>query len=165
MIDNETSSALVGAIAPDFSLPDHRGNVWRLSECRGRVVLLLFYPANETLVCTKQLCSLRDNWDKYRATQAEIVAISSSRPEENRRFAEKYKLPIRILSDGERKITRQFASHPLFPVSFMRAVAVVDSSGLVRTHQAMLRVFRPDDHDIILALYAAQSEVFDAKRK
>ncbi|MEW6361760.1 MAG: peroxiredoxin [Pyrinomonadaceae bacterium] len=154
-----------GSVAPDFELTDNTGNLWRLSDNRGNVVLLLFYPANETLVCTRQLCSLRDNWDKYRATQAEIVAISSAPSEENHRFAEKYKLPIRILSDEGRRITSLFAAHRLFPSSFMRAVTVIDANGIVRTHQSMLRAFRPDDHDILLALYAARSEVFDAKRR
>lgn len=165
MLFSEDTSLERDSVVPDFELPADNGEIWKLSEKRGKVVLLLFYPANETLVCTKQLCSLRDNWDKYRSTQAEIVAVSPSPPEENRRFSAKYKLPIRILSDAGRIVTRRFASHTIFPVSFMRAVAVIDSGGRIRTHQTMLRAFRPDDHDIILALYAAKSEVFDEQRR
>ncbi|MER3430733.1 MAG: peroxiredoxin [Blastocatellia bacterium] len=165
MLFNYGNALKIGSLAPDFALADENGNLWRLSEKRGKVVLLLFYPANETLVCTKQLCSLRDNWDIYRSTQSEIVAVSSSTAEANRRFSEKYQLPIRILSDSERVVTRLFAAHPIFPVSFMRSIAVIDAAGKIRAHQTMLRIFRPDDHDVILALYAAKSEVFDEQRR
>ena len=56
--------------APDFSLPDGNGQQWRLSDQRGKVVVLLFYPGDETPVCTKQLCSVRDRWEDYTATGA-----------------------------------------------------------------------------------------------
>ena len=62
-------TATPGSTAPDFCLQDTNGNQWRLSDKLGCVVLLLFYPANETLMCTKQLCSVRDNWAKYLETK------------------------------------------------------------------------------------------------
>jgi peroxiredoxin Q/BCP len=56
----------VGDNAPDFTLKDGDGNDWKLSEQRGKTVVLLFYPGDNTPVCTKQLCSVRDNWEDYR---------------------------------------------------------------------------------------------------
>ena len=154
----------VGAEAPDFTLCDHRGAEWTLSEKRGKVVLLLFYPGNETLVCTKQLCSLRDNWSKYLDTKAEIAAVSVSEQDANVKFAEKHHLPLPILADIDRKVTSSYASHWLFPINLMRGLCVIDAKGMVRTRQIMLRAFRPDDHDVILRLYEARSEAVEDKR-
>lgn len=154
----------VGGEAPDFYLTDYRGSTWRLSEHRGKVVLLLFYPGNETLVCTKQLCSVRDNWSKYMETRAEIVAISASDDASNEMFAAKHRLPVPILADADRAVTRAYIAHAVFPLSFMRGITVVDSLGIVRTHQTMLRAFRPDDHDVILRLYQARSDAIEDGR-
>lgn len=154
----------VGGEAPDFSLREYCGSTWRLSEQRGKVVLLLFYPGNETLVCTKQLCSLRDNWSKYLETKAEIVAISVSDHRSNQLFATKYRLPLPILADADRSVTRCYIAHRVYPINFMRGVTVVDARGVVRTHQTMLRAFRPDDHDVIMKLYQARSDAVDDER-
>ena len=69
--------AEIGTEAPDFTLPDGNGKQWRLSDQRGRVVVLLFYPGDETPVCTRQMCSLRDRWADYLETGAEVVGIST----------------------------------------------------------------------------------------
>ena len=58
----------VGEAAPDFELKDNEGQPWRLSDQRGRVVALVFYPRDETPVCTKQMCSMRDRWNDYEST-------------------------------------------------------------------------------------------------
>ncbi len=67
----------VGAKAPDFTLNDGEGKEWTLSDQLGKTVVLLFYPADDSPVCTKQMCSVRDNWDDYKATGAEVVGIST----------------------------------------------------------------------------------------
>jgi peroxiredoxin Q/BCP len=64
----------VNQLAPDFELKDARGRAWRLSDHRGKVVALVFYPRDETPVCTKQMCSMRDRWSDYETTGAEVVA-------------------------------------------------------------------------------------------
>ena len=63
--------------APDFTLKDGSGNDWRLADYRGKVVVLLFYPGDETPICTRQMCSVRDRWEDYQATGAEVVGIST----------------------------------------------------------------------------------------
>src|SRR5688572_31793337 len=65
--------------APDFTLKDGDAREWRLTDQRGKVVVLLFYPGDETPVCTRQMCSVRDRWADYQATSAEVVGISSDR--------------------------------------------------------------------------------------
>ena len=88
MTSDKSKAVAVGAPAPDFALPDGDGREWRLSEQRGQVVVLLFYPGDETPVCTKQLCSVRDNWESYAATGAEVVGISTDTTESHRKFSQ-----------------------------------------------------------------------------
>ncbi|PYS73748.1 MAG: peroxiredoxin, partial [Acidobacteria bacterium] len=94
----------INSPAPDFTLPDGDGNQWCLSEQRGKVVVLLFYPGDETPICTKQMCSVRDRWDDYTATGAEVVGISSDSVESHRKFSEHHKLPLRLLSDADANV-------------------------------------------------------------
>src|SRR5688572_27361151 len=90
----------IGEQAPDFALRDGEGNNWTLSDQRGKTVVLLFYPGDNTPVCTAQLCSVRDHWSEYQATGAEVVGISMDSVESHKDFAEKKELPLRLLSDA-----------------------------------------------------------------
>lgn len=155
----------IGEFAPDFALVANDGSEWQLSDYRGRVTVLLFYPQNETLVCTKQLCSVRDNWQEYLATNAEILAISPCTPEENLEFARSRRLPIQVLADPGRRITGVFAKHSVFPLFATRAVVVIDAHGIVRTNKIMLRAFRPSDADVIRAIYEARGDLLESKYK
>ncbi len=82
----------VGENAPDFTLKDLDGEQWHLADRRGQTVVLLFYPGDDTPVCTKQLCAVRDNWSKYQATGAEVVGISTDSVKSHKTFADKYNL-------------------------------------------------------------------------
>ena len=93
-----------GTAAPDFALPDSQGQTWRLSDQRGKVVVLLFYPGDETPICTKQMCSVRDRWEDYVATGAEVVGISTDSVESHRNFAQHHDLPLQLLADTDRKV-------------------------------------------------------------
>lgn len=152
-----------GKPMPDLRLIDESRKEWRLADHIGKVVVLLFYPQNETLMCTKQLCSLRDRWNDYLDTKAEIVGISPSNPDDHAEFAQKYRLPIRLLADPGRAATRVYAKHSLYPISFTRGVIVVDAEGIIRTREVMLRAFRPNDDDVISAIYAARGDELNAK--
>jgi thioredoxin-dependent peroxiredoxin len=153
----------VGAPAPDFTLRSDKDEDWRLSDHLGGVVVLLFYPQNETVVCTRQLCSVRDNWEDYLATKATIVGVSPGTPDEHRAFSHRRHLPIPLLADPTREITRKYGKHWLFPISFTRAVVVVDAKGVVRACDIMLRALRPSDDKIITDIYAARGDAFIEK--
>ncbi len=157
----ENSGLKVGDKSPDFALNTDKGEKWRLSDQFGKVTALLFYPQNETLVCTKQLCSVRDHWIDYLATKASIVGISPGSPNENSNFSGNYGLPLPILADPDKEITKLYGSHWLFPISFTRAVVVIDASGFIRHRKIMLRVFRPTDRSIIASIYAARTDFID----
>ena len=148
----------MGAKAPDFTLQDENGGEWNLSNYLGQVVTLLFYPQNETLVCTKQLCSVRDQWENYLATKTAIVGISPARPDEHKTFAARHGLPLSLLADSNRRITRLYSQHWFYPISLTRAIVVIDAKGFIRSRKIMLRAFRPADSDVITAIYAARGD-------
>lgn len=154
----------IGSTAPDFTLKTDRNEDWRLSEHFDGVTVLLFYPQNETLVCTRQLCSVRDNWTNYLETKATIVAISPATPTEHQAFSRHLKLPIPLLADPDREITRIYGQHWLYPISFTRAVVVIDAKGVVRNRDIMLRAFRPSDAHLITDIYAARGDALRATR-
>lgn len=156
--DNFRPAVSVGTEAPDFTLFSDRNEEWSLADHRDGVTVLLFYPQNETLVCTKQLCSLRDNWTNYLATKAAIVGISPATSNEHREFAKTKNLPIPLLADPNREITSLYAKHWLYPISFTRAVVVIDAKGIIRNRDIMLRAFRPSDDQLITDIYAARGD-------
>ena len=162
-VDGFGEEVRVGAQAPDFTLKTNGHENWQLSDHLGGVTVLLFYPQNETLVCTKQLCSVRDNWADYLQTKATIVGISPATPDEHSQFAKQRKLPIPLLADPGRAITRIFSRHWIYPVSLTRAVVVIDAKGVVRNCDVMLRAFRPLDEKIITNIYAARVDAFNDK--
>lgn len=165
MMSEEMSAADIGAEAPDFALRDEQGEEWRLSDKRGRVVALLFYPKDETLVCTKQLCSVRDHWADYLSTGAEVVAISPGTPESHLSFARHHRLPLPLLADADGAVTRAYTRHPWMPTWVTRAIVVVDAGGVIRSRRVMLRAFRPQDKEVIVAIRYAQYDVLATRRK
>ena len=143
-------AANVGAPAPDFALKDGEGREWRLSDQRGRVVVLLFYPGDETPVCTRQLCSVRDRWEEYTATGAEVVGISTDAPEAHRQFREHHALPLRLLSDASGEVSRAYDARSWLPGRSARAVFIIDAAGILRYRKVQpLSLIRPKDDEII----------------
>ncbi len=149
--------------APEFVLPTNQGVEWSLVENLGNVITILFYPQNETLVCTKQLCSIRDNWTDYLDTKAIIIAVSPGKVEEHQKFAEKFRLPMPLLVDEGRKITKLFGQHKWLPLSWTRAIVVIDAKGFIRHRKIMFRGFRPTDYSIISAIYRAKTDASQNK--
>ncbi len=157
LITNEAGAAIgIGGEAPDFVLMNERGEAWRLSDKRGHVVALLFYPADETLVCTKQLCAVRDDWASYLATGAELIGISPGTPQAHQQFAEHHDLPLQLLADTNGAVTRQFTSLWWMPSWATRALVVVDANGIIRCRKVMLRIFRPHTNEVLAAIRLAQ---------
>lgn len=145
--------------APDFSLPDGNGEQWRLSDHRGRVVVMLFYPGDETPVCTRQMCSVRDRWEDYRETGAEVVGISSDSIESHQKFAEHHDLPLRLLSDADRSVATLYGARSLIPGRVARSVFVIDAQGVLRYSDIRpIGLTRPKDDATIAAIKAAQRQ-------
>jgi peroxiredoxin Q/BCP len=148
----------VGSPAPDFTLPDGDGREWRLSDQRGQVVVLLFYPGDETPVCTKQMCSVRDHWDEYVETGAEVVGISTNSVASHQQFAAHHRLPLRLLADTEGRVRALYGAKSLLPGRTARSVFVIDAEGIVRYRDVRpLGLFRPRDDQTIAAIRQTQA--------
>lgn len=146
----------VGAAAPDFTLQDGNGDEWRLSDKRGKVVVLLFYPGDETPICTRQMCSVRDRWEDYAATGAEVVGLSTDSVESHQKFAEHHELPLRLLSDASAAVANLYGARSLIPGKVARSVFVIDANGVLRYRDVRpLGLFRPKDDEVIAAIREA----------
>jgi len=120
----------VGEPAPDFELEGTDGP-FKLSDHRGEPVVLLFYPGDNTMVCTKQFCSYRDRAEDFSALKATVVGISSQDLASHEAFAAKYSLQVPLLADVEKRVARAYdAFSPRMGVK--RAVIVIDQQGIVR---------------------------------
>lgn len=139
--------------APDFTLEDGDGNKWKLSDHEGEVVVLLFYPGDNTPVCTAQLCSVRDNWDDYKSSGATVVGISTDSVESHKKFGEKYDFPFTLLSDPDGEVVRKYGVKSWLPGRSARAVVVIGKDGIVKSHNIQsLSIFRPKDEDVLAAV-------------
>ena len=120
----------VGEQAPDFELPGTDGT-FHLSDHRGERVVLLFYPGDNTMVCTKQFCSYRDHPDEFATLNATVVGISSQDLASHQAFTAKHGLTVPLLADVDRQVARAYdAFSPRLGVK--RAVIVIDEGGIVR---------------------------------
>jgi peroxiredoxin Q/BCP len=152
------SATQEGKPAPDFALQDGAGAEWRLSDHRGKVVVLLFYPGDETPICTRQMCSVRDRWADYSATGAEVVGVSTNTVDSHKSFAEHHDLPLRLLADADRKVADLYGAQSLIPGKVARSVFVIDADGIIRHRDVRpLGLFRPKDDDVIAAIRKAQT--------
>ena len=146
----------IGEEAPHFALKDGEGTRWDLADQKGKTVVLLFYPGDDTPVCTKQLCSVRDNWSDYQATGAEVVGISTDSETSHKSFADKYNLTLRLLSDEKGKVAALYGAKSWLPGRSARAVVVIDKAGFVQYHKVeSLSIFRPKDGDVLAAINSA----------
>ncbi len=147
----------IGDNAAEFTLKDGDGNDWTLSNYKGHTVVLLFYPGDNTPVCTAQLCSVRDHWSQYQATGAEVVGISTDSIESHKGFAEKNELPLRLLSDPDRKVSEMYDMKSWLPGRSARGVVVIDKEGKIAyTKAESISLFKPSDKDVLAAIRNAQ---------
>lgn len=99
---------LAGILAPDFELLDDSGTARRLSEFRGRPVVLYFYPADDTPGCTKEACGFRDDYSLFEKAGAVILGVSPDTVQSHQKFKVKYKLPFPLLADLDHKICNMY---------------------------------------------------------
>jgi peroxiredoxin Q/BCP len=126
----------VGDPAPEFSLPGTDDKTYKLSDYRGRKVILAFYPGDFTAVCTKQFCSYRDQSDKLDGLGAEVLGISPQSVESHERFTEEKRLNVPLLADEDKAVAKAYGvvAGPMV----RRAVFIVDEEGVVRFRKVTL---------------------------
>ena len=120
----------VGEQAPDFELPGTDGT-FRLSDHRGERVVLLFYPGDNTMVCTKQFCSYRDRPDEFASLNATVVGISSQDLASHEAFTAKHGLTVPLLADVDKRVAKSYDAFSS-RLGVKRAVIVIDEGGIVR---------------------------------
>lgn len=121
----------VGEEAPDFELEGTDGR-FKLSEHRGERVVLLFYPGDETTVCTKQFCSYRDNAEAFNALGVTAVGISGRNLESKRSFSEHHSLNVPLLADPDGAVSALYDAYVKRLKTTKRAVVIIDEAGVVR---------------------------------
>jgi len=126
----------VGDPAPDFELPGTGGKTYRLSDYRGRKVILAFYPGDFTAVCTKQFCSYRDEGERLAGLGADVLGISPQSVDSHERFAEEKQLNVPLLADEDKAVARAYGV--LAGSMVRRAIFVVDEEGTIRHRKVTL---------------------------
>jgi peroxiredoxin Q/BCP len=133
----------VGDIAPDFTLPG-TGGTYTLSQYRGQPVVLVFYPGDDTPVCTKQLNTYNDDLSEFTHVRAQVLAISAQDIASHETFAQKHGFGFPLLSDVDKSVAQSYGT--VGPLGFpRRSVFVVDEAGVViYAHRAIAGLtFRP----------------------
>ena len=125
-----------GDQAPDFELPGTGGRTYKLSDYRGRKVILAFYPGDFTAVCTKQFCSYRDQGEKLDGLGAEVLGISPQSVDSHERFTEEKRLNVPLLADEDKEVARAYGV--LAGPMVRRAVFIVDEHGVIRHRKVTL---------------------------
>jgi len=138
-----------GTLAPDFELTSDTGERVKLSELRGKPVVLYFYPKDDTPGCTTEACEFRDAYDVFRERGAEVLGVSPDDVTSHEKFKTKYQLPFTLLADPEHEVAekygvwgeRKFAGKTYMGIN--RSTFVIDADGKVA--RAMLGI-KPAGH-------------------
>lgn len=128
----EMAAVQIGDNAPDFEMPAHDGTLFRLSDHRGKVVVLFFYPRNGTPLCTQEACAFRDHYEDFVAAGAVVVGVSSGGVEEHQAFASRHRLPFVLLADRNGELRRLFGVPKTWGIFPGRTTYVIDQQGTVR---------------------------------
>jgi peroxiredoxin Q/BCP len=148
-----------GREAPDFELTSDAGERVRLSQFRGKPVVLYFYPRDDTPGCTKQACAIRDSYDDFTESGAVVLGVSPDEESAHVKFKEKYGLPFTLLADPDHEVAelygvwgeRKYMGRTYMGIE--RSTFLIDEDG--RVTKVMRRV-KPDTHaEKVLAALAA----------
>jgi peroxiredoxin Q/BCP len=134
----------VGDRAPNFSLPATGGGSVSLADFAGRPVVLVFYPGDDTPVCTKQLNSYNEGLEQFEALDAQVLGISAQGIDSHEKFSGKHGFKFPLLADTDKQVAGLYGT--LGPIGFpRRSVFVIDSAGIVRyAHRAIAGLtYRP----------------------
>ncbi len=130
-----------GKLAPDFKAPDQNGEEHKLSDYRGKWVLIYFYPKDDTPGCTKEACSIRDTWPEFRKLNIKVFGVSIQDEKSHKKFQEKYDLPFTLLADPEKKIVKKYgvwAEKSLYGRKYM---GTLRNSFLINPEGKILKIY------------------------
>ncbi len=131
----------IGDPAPDFELESSEGRIHLTDWLQHGAVLLVFYPGDDSPVCTNQLCDYRDHLGEFGELGVQVIGINSQSLESHRTFAKKYDLDFPLVADPQRNTCRAYDAAGLFGMT-RRSIFLIDRSGIVRYCRTDLPVFR-----------------------
>lgn len=137
VMKTKTQLPQVGAKAPDFSAPTHESRTVRLSDFNGKVVVLYFYPRDNTPGCTTEACGFRDGFSSYLESDIVVLGISPDSPDSHREFIKSQNLPFTLLSDESHAIAEQYGvwrektMGGASSMGIMRTTFVIDPDGKI----------------------------------
>jgi len=138
-----------GKKAPDFSAATDGGKKLKLSDLRGKPVVLYFYPKDDTPGCTKEACSFRDSFAKFKKRGIEVLGVSLDSEAKHKKFAQKYDLPFRLLADTDRAIVEGYGTYgekKFMGRTYMgihRMTFLIDEKGKIKK---IFSKVKPEDH-------------------
>ena len=141
----------VGDRAPDFSLPSTKGRITLSEQLVDGPVLLVFYPGDDTAVCTKQLCNYRDNLESFADLGVSVVAVNPQSLSSHEAFANKYDLPFPVVSDEGGDVCRKYGAMSFLGMA-KRALVLVGKDGRVKWSQTNFPIFHQNADDIRAAI-------------
>lgn len=127
----------VGDIAPDFTSTDQNGQPIKLSDYRGKKVVLYFYPKDDTTGCTAQACSLRDNYSDLKAAGYEVLGVSIDDTKSHQKFINKYNLPFTLIADTDKQVVEDYGvwqEKSMYGRTYMgtvRTTFLIDENGII----------------------------------
>ena len=142
------SKLSIGDKVPGFEIKDQDGSVRKLSEFKGRKLLVYFYPRASTPGCTRQSCAVGEALPEFDKLGVAAVGISPDSPERQRKFADKYELRFPLLADEDREVARAFGALGMKTVRGEKKEGIVRSSFLIDEEQKIVGAWynvKPDD--------------------
>ena len=127
----------IGIQAPDFALPDQDGVMHKLSDYKGKKVILYFYPKDNTAGCTKQACGFSERYPQFLEKGAVILGVSKDTVASHKKFQEKYGLAFTLLADPERKVIEAYdvwkekKNYGKVSMGVVRTTYLIDESGII----------------------------------
>lgn len=127
----------IGIQAPDFELPDQDGVMRKLSDYKGKKVILYFYPKDNTAGCTKQACGFSERYPQFLEKGAVILGVSKDTVVSHKKFQEKYGLAFTLLADPERKVIEAYdvwkekKNYGKVSMGVVRTTYLIDESGII----------------------------------
>jgi peroxiredoxin Q/BCP len=146
-----------GNAAPDFELASETGEKVKLSDLRGRPVVLYFYPKDDTPGCTKEACGFRDDYAQYARAGVVILGVSPDSPKSHTAFKEKFHLPFPLLADEDKKVLKKYGVWGKKKFMGREYMGVLRTTFLIGPDGKLLRIFekvKPEGHsqEILAAL-------------
>jgi thioredoxin-dependent peroxiredoxin len=128
----------VGKKAPDFSLLNQDGKKVSLKDFKGKKIVLYFYPKDNTSGCTKEACNFRDDFPKFKKTDAVILGVSPDSVDSHKKFIDKYNLPFTLLADEDKKVLEKYnvwKEKSMYGKKYMgveRTTFIIDENGNIK---------------------------------